>query len=224
MALLFPFLVQSQEWKLAENVPLRLLSKNNALPNACILTFTQMVRTENAQDEHKYPWWQVFLGVLHQYPAKERKDILSVDTIDRSYDPERGILRTTKLYISKREVPAWVQKIAKIPYYEYSREEVKIDIINKTMETKLVLLNWKSFIKDYTLTRYYVQSASNPGWIARQTRFHCDAAMKKIGWMVEKVVYNSHQHGIPTSRISLATSINSLLERFPCLANNKCFS
>lgn len=176
-----------------------------------------MVRTETAVDEHKYPWWQVFLGVWHQYPAKERKDILSVDVIDRSYDPKLGILTSTKLYISKRSgVPGWLKKMARTSYYEYSREEIKIDIVNKTMTTKLILLSWKPVIKDYTLTRLYTPSTANPLWTARQTTFHCDVK-KSVGWLLEPFIHNKHKRSIPDSRISLATSINRMLEKFPSL-------
>ena len=47
----------------------------------------------------------------HKYPNQHCSHVVSVDVLDRSVDPETGIIRTERILGCKQKAPAWVVRV-----------------------------------------------------------------------------------------------------------------
>ena len=58
-----------------------------------------------------HPWSHVVIGMWHKYPNPHCSHVLSVDVLDRSVDPETGVVRTERILGCKQKAPSWVLKV-----------------------------------------------------------------------------------------------------------------
>ena len=59
----------------------------------------------------RHPWSHVVIGMWRKYPNPKCTHVVSVDVIDRSVDPETGIIRTERILGCKQKAPRWVVKV-----------------------------------------------------------------------------------------------------------------
>ena len=56
-------------------------------------------------------WEDISFASWLKYPCKERPDVLSFDLIDKHFNPETGVLKTTRVGIFDGSLPKWVSNI-----------------------------------------------------------------------------------------------------------------
>jgi len=61
-----------------------------------------------------HPWSHVVIGMWHKYPNSKCTHVVSIDTIDRSIDPQTGIIRTERVLGCKQKAPMWIVKVSSI--------------------------------------------------------------------------------------------------------------
>ncbi|KAG9047291.1 hypothetical protein FS837_002599 [Tulasnella sp. UAMH 9824] len=60
--------------------------------------------------DYDHDWATVSKGVWQKYPNPYSGHVVSVDVLDRSIDPETGIIRTERILGCKQSAPKWVVK------------------------------------------------------------------------------------------------------------------
>lgn len=60
---------------------------------------------------YDHPWSHVVMGMWHKYPNPKCSHVISVDVVDRSVDPETGIVRTERILGCKQKSPTWIVKL-----------------------------------------------------------------------------------------------------------------
>src|SRR3954451_19322119 len=59
----------------------------------------------------RHPWELVTYAFWMRYPNPFSKHVLAADVIDRSFDPETGVLKTTRLLLKQGVLPRWGQAV-----------------------------------------------------------------------------------------------------------------
>jgi len=110
----------------------------------------------------RHSWRDVFLASWKKYPCPSRPDILSIDIVNKNFDPERQVLTTTRLVTLKSTAPSWLQPVLGGSLCWFVEEAV-IDIKNQKMVLYSKNINFKSlFSLEESCT--YVPSSENPDW------------------------------------------------------------
>ncbi|KAK7041676.1 Phospholipid metabolism protein [Paramarasmius palmivorus] len=60
---------------------------------------------------YDHPWSHVVIGMWHKYPNPKCSHVVSIDVLDRSVDPETGIIRTERILGCKQKAPVWIVKL-----------------------------------------------------------------------------------------------------------------
>lgn len=60
-----------------------------------------------------HPWSHVVIGMWHKYPNPHCSHVMSVDVLDRTVDPDTGIVRTERILGCKQKTPTWILKVSK---------------------------------------------------------------------------------------------------------------
>merc|ERR1712137_13046 len=72
---------------------------------------TNMPLSKTIHHVFEHNWEDVSLASWHKYPSEDRPDVLSVDLVDRKFDPETGVLTATRLVIMQDGVPKILKPI-----------------------------------------------------------------------------------------------------------------
>ena len=65
-----------------------------------------------ATDSISYNFHQLASVIFRKYPNDYAQHVVSVDTIDRSIDPETGVLRTERIIGVQQPAPRWVSAVS----------------------------------------------------------------------------------------------------------------
>ncbi|KAJ7042667.1 PRELI-like family-domain-containing protein [Mycena alexandri] len=60
---------------------------------------------------YEHPWSHVVVGMWHKYPNPKCSHVVSIDVLDRTVDPETGIIRTERILGCKQKTPTWIVKV-----------------------------------------------------------------------------------------------------------------
>ena len=111
----------------------------------------------------QHSWESVSLAYWLKYPSPERPDVLSVDLIDRHFDPETGILTAKRLITSRLPFPSWLVKV--VPWDLNSDclalEEAIIDPSQKSMTLTAQNITFSSLMR-LTEKCQYVADQESP--------------------------------------------------------------
>ncbi|WRT69358.1 uncharacterized protein IL334_006342 [Kwoniella shivajii] len=121
---------------------------------------------ENEVD-YNYPPSQTLSALHRKYPNPFATHVYSVDTINRSVDPETGILRSERLIGVQQGAPKWITKLFHLPPTAYVREVVFVDISNESATMMSVNLSLAQYVSCLELINY-TPSPINPSI----THFH----------------------------------------------------
>ena len=58
-----------------------------------------------------HPWSHVVIGMWHKYPNPHCTHVQTIDVVDRTVDPETGIIRTERVLGCKQKAPTWIVKV-----------------------------------------------------------------------------------------------------------------
>ncbi|ORZ00188.1 PRELI-like family-domain-containing protein [Syncephalastrum racemosum] len=86
-----------------------------------------------SKHEFQYEWSLVSAANWQKYPNEHCPHVQHVDVLNRTLDPETGILTTERLITVDQNVPALIMKIMGCPTTQYVREISVIDPKKKTL-------------------------------------------------------------------------------------------
>jgi hypothetical protein len=58
-----------------------------------------------------HPWSHVVIGMWHKYPNPHCTHVQTIDVLDRTVDPETGIIRTERVLGCTQKTPKWIVKV-----------------------------------------------------------------------------------------------------------------
>lgn len=132
-----------------------------------------MVLIEILKHTYEHSWEDISMASWKKYPSPSRPDVLSVDLVEKSFDPKTGILKTKRVVALNLGIPQWISRIVGCPSRCYFLEEAEIDPINK----KMVLVGKNLSLRNYIEmkeTCTYTPHPENKQW----TFFEQEAAVK----------------------------------------------
>ena len=165
---------------------------------------------------YSHPWSHVVIGMWHKYPNPHCSHVLSIDVVDRSVDPNTGIIRTERILGCKQKAPTWIVKVSlhsrKHSDVSHSRFVVQlfggsedafvrevsfIDPATQTATITSVNLSLSQFATCYESIRYtpspdgrttFAQTAE----IQARVALWRSAADKLENWLVQRFEQNAH--------------------------------
>jgi len=141
-----------------------------------------MVVSEFLTHTFKHGWNEISFANWRKYPNPARPDIVSVDLLRRDFDPNTGILSTTRLVIMKPSIPAWLAKMTGSDHW-YFVEEATIDPRNNKMELSAKNISFSQVIEMHEKCTY-TPHAENKEW----TQFHQSARVTAFTFGISKMV------------------------------------
>jgi hypothetical protein len=122
-----------------------------------------MPLTASLNHTFAHSWSEISLAYWLKYPSPERPDVLSVDLIDREFDPETGILSAKRIITSRLPFPAWLHTV--VPWDLtvdcHGLEAAKIDPRRQIMHLSAQNLTFGSVMR-LTERCIYQADPSNP--------------------------------------------------------------
>merc|ERR1711974_536279 len=107
---------------------------------------TNMPIAKNINHTFEHSWEDISMASWKKYPSETRPDVLSVDLIERSFDPETEVLTSTRLVIMEDKLPRFLQ-----PIFGNNKciclEESTVDRKNKIMTLKSRNLSYDNIVK-----------------------------------------------------------------------------
>jgi len=64
-----------------------------------------------------HSWSHVVIGMWHKYPNPHCTHVQTIDVLDRTVDPETGIIRTERVLGCKQKTPTWIVKVCPMISY-----------------------------------------------------------------------------------------------------------
>lgn len=158
-------------------------------------------------------WYDVFLASWLKYPSPMRPDILSVDIINKEFDPETGNLHATRLITVEGFVPGWLQGIVPGGTVLYAVEESTINVREKTYIMHTRNLNFTQVL-NVTEKCTYTVSDENTDW----TRLDQVAGAESCVWglrsKIERFLVDSFKTNASKGRIVMENAICLVKENF----------
>lgn len=121
-----------------------------------------MPKSLDLQHTFKYNWKDVFLASWLKYPSNLRPDIISVDIINKEFDPLTGILTSTRLFIAEKSIPFIFRAILPSSRMIFV-EESKMDPKEKKMRLYSENISFESTLKTQEICTY-TESKENSEW------------------------------------------------------------
>lgn len=103
---------------------------------------------------YDHPWSHVVIGMWHKYPNPKCSHVISVDVIDRSVDPQTGIIRTERVLGCKQKTPAWIVKLFGGSEDAFVREIIFVDPAKQHATITSVNLSLSQFATCFERIRY----------------------------------------------------------------------
>eukprot|EP01089_Gocevia_fonbrunei_P006799 TRINITY_DN17805_c0_g1_i1.p1 TRINITY_DN17805_c0_g1~~TRINITY_DN17805_c0_g1_i1.p1 ORF type:complete len:179 (-),score=20.86 TRINITY_DN17805_c0_g1_i1:18-554(-) len=112
----------------------------------------------------KFSWQDCALASWMKWPNKRRPDVISVDVINKKFDPENGTLTATRLIILHSFLPFWLRKLigSEVCYFV---EESVTDFKNQRLVLKSRNITYANIIEMDEIC-VYSKSPENPDWTA----------------------------------------------------------
>jgi len=126
-----------------------------------------MVANEILTHTFIHPWNEISIANWLKYPSTERPDVLSVDMLKKNFDPNTGILTTTRLTILKSSLPSWLETIFGHCHCLFL-EEATVDPKKKIMILKARNITMKSIIHMQEICTYTPHPASTKWTLFKQ--------------------------------------------------------
>ncbi|KAJ3068458.1 hypothetical protein HK102_007167, partial [Quaeritorhiza haematococci] len=83
---------------------------------------------------YAHSWPAVTQAIFQKYPNPFARHVLSSDVIDRTVDPETGVMKTTRLFLKKGIIPKWGRHLLNVSE-AFIIEQTIVDPRSKTMIT-----------------------------------------------------------------------------------------
>ncbi|KAI0080023.1 MSF1-domain-containing protein [Panus rudis PR-1116 ss-1] len=103
---------------------------------------------------YDHPWSHVVIGMWHKYPNPHCSHVLSIDVVDRSVDPQTGVIRTERILGCKQKAPTWIVKFFGGSEDAFVREVSFINPATQEATITSVNLSLSQFATCYETIRY----------------------------------------------------------------------
>ncbi|TEB39042.1 MSF1-domain-containing protein [Coprinellus micaceus] len=146
--------------------------------------------------QYEHPWSHVVIGMWRKYPNPKCTHVVSVDVIDRSVDPETGIIRTERILGCKQKAPRWVVKLFGGSEDAFVREVCFVDPATQDANITSVNLSLSQFATCYEVVRYtpagpHRTNFSQTAEVQARTRLWQTAANGLEKWLVQRFEQNA---------------------------------
>lgn len=113
-----------------------------------------MPKVFNNEIVYDHPPGHVLSSLHRKYPNPYATHVYSVDTMERSVDPETGIIRSERLIGVQQGAPKWITKLFHLPPTAYVREVVFVDPSKPSATTMSVNLSLAQYVSCLELITY----------------------------------------------------------------------
>jgi hypothetical protein len=156
-----------------------------------------MPQEEQLNHTFKHSWQDVFLASWKKYPSPKRPEVLSVDIIEKKFNPEENTLKTKRLMILESTLPKWLNSMFGLGNRAVFLEESTIDLKNKTMTLASQNVTFDSLIKMEETCTYTIDK-ENENWtnlkqVAKATAYTFTLASTIENLIVSKFKTNAAQ-------------------------------
>ncbi|KAF5323356.1 hypothetical protein D9611_005808 [Ephemerocybe angulata] len=147
--------------------------------------------------QYEHPWSHVVIGMWRKYPNPRCSHVVSVDVVDRSVDPQTGIIRTERILGCKQKAPRWIVKLFGGSEDAFVREICFVDPATQDTTITSVNLSLSQFASCYEVVRYtpaghnrthFTQTAE----IQARMNIWRSAADGLEKWLVQRFEQNAH--------------------------------
>jgi len=101
-----------------------------------------------------HPWSHVVIGMWHKYPNPHCSHVVTIDVVDRSVDPNTGVIRTERILGCKQKAPTWIVKLFGGSEDAFVREISFVEPRTQTATITSVNLSLCQFATCYENIRY----------------------------------------------------------------------
>jgi len=156
----------------------------------------------------RHSWKDISLASWLKYPCDERPDVKSVDIIDRSFDPNTGILRAKRLIIIQKKLPVWLKAILGSDLC-YFLEESVIDPRNNLMKLTGTNISYSSIMLLKETCTYTIHPENN-AWTRLQQEASASAFVFGFSSRIEKYCVNSFEANAAKGRAVMENTVHRL--------------
>ncbi|EIN13409.1 MSF1-domain-containing protein [Punctularia strigosozonata HHB-11173 SS5] len=145
---------------------------------------------------YDHPWSHVVIGMWHKYPNPHCSHVISVDVVDRSVDPNTGIIRTERILGCKQKAPAWILKLFGGSEDAFVREISLVDPAKQEVTVTSINMSLSQFATCNEYIRYSPAGASRTEFVqkaeieSRMTNWRI-LADKVEDWLVQRFEQNA---------------------------------
>ncbi|KAI0961159.1 hypothetical protein AcV7_000334 [Taiwanofungus camphoratus] len=145
---------------------------------------------------YEHPWAHVVIGMWHKYPNPHCTHVVTIDVVDRTVDPNTGVIRTERILGCKQKAPAWIVKLFGGSEDAFVREISFIDPGTQVATITSVNLSLSQFATCFENIRYaptkdgrttFTQSAE----IQARMALWRSAADNLESWLVQRFEHNA---------------------------------
>jgi len=145
---------------------------------------------------YDHSWAHVVIGMWHKYPNPQCTHVTTIDVLDRSVDPNTGIIRTERIVGCKQKAPGWIAKLFGSDD-AFVREISFVDPAAQAATITSVNLSLSQFATCFENIRYFPASNGRTAFeqtaeIQARMAIWRSAADKLEGWLVQRFEQNAH--------------------------------
>ncbi|KAF9458332.1 PRELI-like family-domain-containing protein [Collybia nuda] len=146
---------------------------------------------------YDHPWSHVVIGMWHKYPNPKCTHVVSIDVLDRSVDPQTGIIRTERVLGCKQKTPTWIVKLFGGSEDAFVREISFVDPATQNATITSVNLSLSQFATCFERIQYSPApsgrtSFSQTAEIQARMALWRTAADGLEKWLVQRFEQNAH--------------------------------
>jgi len=164
----------------------------------------------NREFSHQFEaqWDNVSYASWIKYPNPSRPDIISVDILNKKFDPEKGTLMATRLVFMKEKLPKLMASVFG-PGYCICVEDSFVDAKNKKMILKSENVSYGNILS-IKETCTYTQNNQDPNFTDYKQEIKCEAFPFGIAGTIEKFVGHKVTSNAEKGKLIMETAINKV--------------
>ncbi|CAK5265269.1 unnamed protein product, partial [Mycena citricolor] len=171
----------------------------------CRGTFVLSLSLRSRSDMHffsqsynyEHSWSHVVLGMWHKYPNPKCTHVISIDVVDRTVDPQTGIIRTERILGCKQKAPGWIVKLFGGSEDAYVREIIFVDPVQQNASITSVNLSLSQFATCFERIEY-APTHDNRTTFTQTAEIQARMALWRSAsdgleqWLVQRFEQNAH--------------------------------
>jgi len=169
---------------------------------------------------YNHSWSHVVIGMWHKYPNPHCTHVQTIDVLDRTVDPETGIIRTERVFGCKQKTPAWIVRLFGGSEDAFVREISFIDPATQNATITSVNLSLSQFATCYERIRYSPAASSEKTAFIQTAEIQARMALWRSAadglehWLVQRFEQNAQLGKVGFTDV-LQSMWNDAKERHP---------